>query len=195
MAAFYRENLATPGFYHVYNRGVNREIIFRSNDDYDFLMGLIPQLLDKNGVRLHSHTLMPNHFHFILEQSRPNMISAFMKTLSETFARRVNLVYHRVGHVFQGRFKRKYVDKDEYLLTLARYIDLNPVHSRLVASPEEWRFGSSRAFLTKESNSFVHTEKILGLVGGREAYSRFLAKPPEALGTTVEYLLIDREVL
>ncbi len=190
-----RDSLATPGFYHVYNRGVNREKIFWHEDDYRYLLDLIPKSLEQFEVTVHGFTFMPNHFHFILEQARPYVISGFMKKVSETFARTMNRVHRRVGHLFQARFKRKYVDKENYLLTLARYIDLNPVHSRLVSSAGDWKFGSICSFLSAETTSFVHTSTILNLAGGREEYLRFLNRPPEILGSEIENLLIDRELL
>ena len=195
MHASPRQSLAVPGFYHVYNRGVNREKIFRTEDDYYYFLELIPKALELGNVAVHGFTLMPNHVHFILEQEMPYAISAFMKRVSETFARTVNHVHRRVGHLFQGRFKRKYVQSINYLLALARYVDLNPVHSRLVATPEEWRFGSVRNYLSTETSSYLRTETILGLVGGKESYAAYLNRPPEVLGSEIEHLLIDRELL
>lgn len=190
-----RESLCYPGFFHIYNRGVNRERIFWDEDDYSEFVRLIPIYLNREVVSIHGFTTMPNHFHFILQQTRPYAISTFMKGLSETFARKMNHLHRRVGHLFQGRFKRKQVTNENYLLTLLRYIDLNPVHSRLVSTPEDWKFGSVRSYLSLESNTFLRTDTILGLAGGVKSYVEFLNRPPEILGSEVENLLIDREML
>lgn len=188
-------SLASPGFFHVYNRGVNRQKIFQNEDDYCLFLSLVADSLGLGGVFIHGFTLMPNHFHFILEQKAPFAISGFMKKTCEKFSRTVNRAQRRVGHLFQGRFKRKHIEKESYLLTLARYVDLNPVHSRLVSAPGDWRFGSTRSYLSADAESFVRTDTILGLIGGREAYAGYLNQPPEPLGSEIENLLIDREVL
>ncbi len=71
--------------------------------------------------------LMPNHFHLILEQLRDNGISAFMHKLGTGYTKYFNIRTERVGSLFQGTFKAKYIERDEYLTHLSRYIHLNPV--------------------------------------------------------------------
>ncbi|MEA2166134.1 MAG: REP-associated tyrosine transposase [Thermoanaerobaculia bacterium] len=68
-----------------------------------------------------------------------------MKDLDGHYATFYNVRHHRVGHLFQGRFKSQLVDSETYLLSLARYIVLNPVRAGMVATPGEWRWSSYRA--------------------------------------------------
>jgi len=58
---------------------------------------------------------------------------------------RLLLICDRVGHVFQGRFKSIIVEKDSYLLELARYIVLNPVRARMVRLAKNWPWSSCGA--------------------------------------------------
>ncbi len=67
---------------------------------------------------------------------------AVMRHLNGVFTQRFNSEHQRVGHVFQGRFKAILVDKESYLLELARYIVLNPVRAGMVESAEQWLWSS-----------------------------------------------------
>ena len=93
---------------------------------------------------------MPNHYHATLQPSQPNLSEA-LRRLNSVYARWWNERHQRVGHVFQGRFKDQIVDRDSYLLTLSRYVVMNPVRAGLVERPEDWRWSSYRATAGLES--------------------------------------------
>ncbi len=126
--------MATPprffedgGFYHVYNRGNRRQQIFLYNRDYDRFLEKVLEYKKKYPLTIHAYCLMPNHFHFLIQQRSSNAISSFMSDLCNSHTRYFNVKYELVGSIFQGRFKAKKVDKDEYSIHLSRYIHLNPV--------------------------------------------------------------------
>ncbi len=75
---------------------------------------------------LHQYVLMANHFHLVLETPRGNC-SPFMQSLLTSYTVYFNLRHGRHGHLFDGRYKAKLVEGDEYLLGLSRYVHLNPV--------------------------------------------------------------------
>jgi REP element-mobilizing transposase RayT len=104
------------GYYHVMNRGNNRQDIFLADccEIYD--------------VKLIAYVLMSNHFHLLVHTARANL-SEFMRHFVVTYTVRFNRRHHRSGHVFQGRFKSLLVEADEYLLPLSRYIHLNPIRT------------------------------------------------------------------
>jgi hypothetical protein len=87
---------------------------------------------------------MGNHYHLLLETGSPTL-SKGMKYLNGTYTQSFNRRHRRVGHVFQGRFKGILVQKDAYLLDLARYIVLNPVRARMVRRAQDWPWSSYRA--------------------------------------------------
>ena len=80
---------------------------------------------------------MDNHYHLLVETPDANL-SKGMRQLNGMYTQIFNRAHHRVGHVFQGRYKAILIDKDSYLLELSRYIVLNPVRARMVRSAEEW---------------------------------------------------------
>jgi putative transposase len=79
---------------------------------------------------------MSNHYHLLVETPDANL-SQGMRQLKGVFTQSMDRKHHRVGHLFQGRYKAVLVDKDAYLLEVCRYIVLNPVRANMVSSPEE----------------------------------------------------------
>ena len=80
---------------------------------------------------------MGNHYQLLAETPDGNL-SRGMRQLNGVYTQRFNRIHHRVGHVFQGRYKAILVQKDAYLLELSRYTVLNPVRARVVRTAEAW---------------------------------------------------------
>jgi len=132
-----------PGkYYHVYNRGVNREIIFRSKQNYNFLLRRIREYAPTHQVAIIVYCLMPNHYHFILRQESEKSISEFIQAVFNSYSKAYNKMYNRTGTLFEGPFKATAIDKYEYLLHLCRYIHRNPLDAGMVTHPAEWEFSN-----------------------------------------------------
>ena len=138
-------------FYHVYNRGVDKRLIFSNQEDQDRFfksmilfnsinpIGSLHELSfrqlggftaklkrsDKKLVNIIAYCLNPNHFHFILEQVSDGGISEFMKRLGGGYTWYFNNKYKRGGSLFQGVFKSIHIDSNEYLLHVSAYVNLN----------------------------------------------------------------------
>jgi hypothetical protein len=103
-----------------------------------------------------------------------------MKYINGTYTQAFNRRHQRVGHVFQGRFKGILVDKDSYMLELARYIVLNPVRARMVRSVKDWPWSSYRATAGQaKAHALFITDWILGNFGStrkiaQEKYKAFV---------------------
>ena len=115
------------GFYHVYNRGHNKQTIFHDAKDYRRYLKRLGEYLKKHDVTLLAYCLMPNHLHLLLRQDSDELIDRFIHRLHTAYTMYFNKKYERVGAVFQGRFKAKLIDTDEYLLHVSRYIHINPI--------------------------------------------------------------------
>ncbi|MEK7119742.1 MAG: transposase [Patescibacteria group bacterium] len=114
-------------YYHVYNRGHNKQAIFLNHKDYARYLKRLKEYLGKHNVTLLAYCLMPNHVHLLLYQKGEEPIDRFMHRLHTAFTMYFNKKYERVGAVFQGRFKAKLIETDEYLLHVSRYIHINPI--------------------------------------------------------------------
>ena len=116
-----------PGaVYHVTSRGNARKKIFLDDIDRDEFLATLGWVVERFGWGCHAYCLMDNHFHLLIETPKPNL-SLGMRQLNGVYTQRFNRRHKRVGHLFQGRFKAILVERDSYLLELARYIVLNPV--------------------------------------------------------------------
>ena len=124
-----KEIFYTGGYFHVYNRGVDRRSIF--NDDIDRFRFIknTSRLAEKNFVRILCYCLMSNHFHFLLRQQIEDGISKFMHGLGTGYTKYFNIRTARSGSLFEGPFKAKEVNSDGYLFSLSRYIHLNPINA------------------------------------------------------------------
>ena len=117
--------------------------------------------------RCHAWCLMDNHYHVLLETIEGNL-SRGMRQLNGVFTQRSNRRHKRVGHVFQGRYKAIVVQRDAYLLELARYVVLNPVRASMVSDVAEWPWSSFAAMVGKtEIPEWLETDWVLGCFGKR----------------------------
>jgi putative transposase len=138
--------------YHVTARGNAQSNIFDDDNDRQQFLSLLQNTVDRYDWYCHAYCLMDNHYHLLIETNTPSL-SKGMKLLNGTYTQYYNRQHKRVGHVFQGRFKAILVQKDSYLLELARYIALNPVRARMVRSAKDWPWSSYRATAGYDENA------------------------------------------
>ena len=154
--------LEFPGaLWHVLNRGVERRAIFLDDDDRKTFLQLLSEVVARYHWRVHAFVLMTNHFHIFLETVEPTL-SRGMRKLTGDYASHFNWRHGRVGHLVQGRFRSHLVDSDGYFLEVARYIVLNPVRARMVATAADYRWSSYRATARLDPvPAWLTTEEVL----------------------------------
>lgn len=119
--------LASGQYYHIYNRGHNKQQIFLQPHDYLRYIDRVEEYLEKHDITILTYCLMPNHIHFLIRQDGEEAIQQFIHRLHTSYTMFFNKKYKRVGSVFQGRFKARMIDSEEYLLHVSRYIHQNPI--------------------------------------------------------------------
>ena len=154
--------LEYPGaLYHVTSRGNARAKIFVDDSDHRAFLDVMSFVVKRFNWLCHAYCLMSNHYHLLIETPEANL-SRGMRQLNGIYTQKFNWKRHRSGHLLQGRYKAILVDKDEYLLELARYLMLNPVRAGMVISPEEYAWSSYRATIGKEQvPDFLTTDWLL----------------------------------
>lgn len=178
------KEFAEDNYYHIYNRGVEKRVIFQDEQDYRVFLGLLKKYLtgennnpnnrhriQKLGdeVQLIAYCLMPNHFHLLLYQKDKLGITKLMRRVSTGYAMYFNDRYNRVGSLFQGNYKASLINKDDYLQHISRYIHLNPKNYK------EWPYSSLSHYIGNKSLPWVTTKQILELFdNNKQAYLEFV---------------------
>ena len=110
-----------------------------------------------------------NHYHILVETPEANLAQG-MRQLNGVYTQRFNCSHDRVGHVFQGRYKAIMVERDSYLLELARYVVLNPLRAKMVEHLEAWPWSSFLATCGQAASpSWLQTDWILGQFGAHRS--------------------------
>jgi REP element-mobilizing transposase RayT len=149
------------GLYHVTSRGDRREDIYFNDGDRLAWLETLSQVCTRFNWRCHAWCQMTNHYHVVVETAEGNL-SLGMRQLNGVYTQWINRTHKRVGHVFQGRYKAILVEKDSYLLELARYVVLNPVRARMVKAPEAWRWSCYHAMIgAGDAPPWLETDWIL----------------------------------
>jgi REP element-mobilizing transposase RayT len=167
------------GLYHVTSRGNRREDIYFDEADRLEWLRILGDVCKRFNWVCHAWCQMTNHYHVLIETPEANL-SQGMRQLNGVYTQWVNRTHDRVGHVFQGRYKAILVEKDSYLLELARYVVLNPVRAGMVRDAGKWAWSSYLSMVEKASVSpWLQTDWILGQFSPRRArakvkYSEFV---------------------
>lgn len=130
--------------YHVTSRGDGQEDIYLDDRDRRDYLSVLSTTCHRFNWIVHAYCLMNNHYHLLVETPDGNL-SKGMRQLNGIYTQHFNRNHARVGHVFQGRYKAIIIQKESYLLELARYIVLNPVRARMVRAAKDWPWSSYRA--------------------------------------------------
>jgi putative transposase len=127
---------------HIIQRGHNKQDVFLDEADRARFMEWMWESADTHAIAVHAWVLMSNHVHLALSAPTSLALGKFGQFISQRYSQYFNHRYHRMGTLWQGRFKSSPVLSEQYLLRLYRYIELNPVRARLVAEPGDYRWSS-----------------------------------------------------
>ena len=158
--------------YHVTSRGNEKKPIFRDEEGRKVFLTVLKYVNDRYNWLCHAYCLMNNHYHIVIETPDGNL-SKGMRQLNGVYTQIFNRRHHRVGHIFQGRYKAIVIQKESHLIEVCRYVVLNPVRAKTVKSPEEWRWSSYRATAGFEKpHSCLTIKWVLGQFGSKIGQAR-----------------------
>ncbi|MDQ7949884.1 MAG: transposase [Pedobacter sp.] len=168
-------------FYHIYNRGNNKERIFKDEDDYRYFLSLLKKHLLPT-ADIFVYCLLGNHFHLLVKiktneidkgiTGKPLNTSQVFSNLFNAYAKAFNRKYNRTGKLFEERFKRKQIATDGYFSELIYYIHANPQRHQLIGDFRNYAH-SSYPVLTKNEFTFINRDEVLNWFGGKDLFERF----------------------
>jgi len=127
--------------YHVISRGDAHQNLYLDNQDRQKFLDWVKDAVEIHHLICHAYCLMNNHYHLLIETKDANLSKA-MRDINGNYTQSFNVRHKHTGHLLQGRYKAFIIEKETYLLEVARYIVLNPVRAKLVTHPREWRWSS-----------------------------------------------------
>lgn len=206
---FRDHKINAPGqYYHVFNRGNAKQIIFPNPEDYKFFilrlkLNLYPLDNDENSVRIQklppnsfslvSYCLMPNHYHLLIRQNGDTPTSKLITKVCTSYSKYFNKKYGRIGHVFQDKFKQVTITENNYLNWLSCYIHQNPKVARLVSNLEDYQWSSYNYYINGEGDLPCDKEPILCQFKNTQDYKCFVNESYDLIreNKMVEDIFID----
>lgn len=155
--------LSNSGIYHIMLRGINRQAIFKDDEDYQRFINTLKKYKAVSGYTIYAYCLMDNHIHILLKVGQEEL-EKILKRIAGSYVYWYNYKYNRIGHLFQNRFKSEPVDSDEYFLTVLRYIHQNPVKARICERLEDYKYSSYIDYLNKR-NDFTEIDFAYSILG------------------------------
>lgn len=192
--------------YHIFNRGVAKQVIFNNHRFYTHFeramgyyqkskntlsfsryLDLKPEsqseyikkniLNNENSIEIIAFCLMPNHYHLLVKQLKPNGISTYMQQLGNSYTRYFNTKTHRIGPLFQGQFKAVLIESGEQLIHVSRYIHLNPFVAGLLnlSSGDEYIYSSFTQYVSGSPANLhiVNPVDVLSHFSSMNRYQKF----------------------
>jgi len=180
-------------YYHLYNRGINRQPIFFCDENWGYFIRRVRHYFLPELVVIVAYCLMPTHYHLLVYLRTDDLSRQIMQPFSLSYTKAINKQQGRVGSLFQGPFQATWIDRDEYLLHLSRYIHLNPVAAGLVERPDEWAFSSYRDYIGLRQGTLPVPDAVLSQFPSRRAYQTFVESYDDQRTEIIEHLLFDKK--
>ena len=131
--------------YHIILRGNQRQKTFRNDMDRVKYVKLIKKYKKRFNAKVYAYCLMPNHVHLLVDPSDQNTLRKIMHGISMSYTKYFNYKYKKCGHLWQGRYKNFAIQKDQYLLNCANYIEMNPLRANICFRPEDYPWSSYKS--------------------------------------------------
>ena len=164
-------------YFHVFNRGNNKENLFKDEDNYQYFLKLIKKYLFET-CTIYSFCLLPNHFHILLRikdiDNLPEIYQIGKKKLHQPFSnlfnaysKAINKKYNRTGSLFQEHLHRIRINSEEYFRELVLYIHLNPEKHGVFNDFSKYRYSSYKSYFSEKSN-LLNTNEVIECFGDKE---------------------------
>ena len=156
------ESLSSDKFYHIYNRGNNKENVFIEEQNYAYFLLLIRRhLLPVSDI--YAYCLLKNHFHILVktkEFENDALIGNGFSNLFNAYAKAINKKYNRTGSLFKDRYSRVNINDEEYLRALILYIHLNPEHHGFTSDFSSYSHSSYKALISNKETELKRVEVL-----------------------------------
>ncbi len=173
--------------------------IFTDDHERKAFLGILRKTKKDLRFKIHAYALMKNHYHILIEQEE-TPVSRIMQVVKSNYSHYFNMKHSRVGHLFQGRYKSIIVENNEYLAALIKYINMNPVKSKLAKDIADYPWSSHAELIGISKAGLVDRGAIKTVFGdeknnGISEYMQFISSPGEKNNVTPQEYLFDKMVV
>jgi REP element-mobilizing transposase RayT len=163
-------------YYHIYNRGNNREKLFYHSSDYFFFLEKYKKYIAPF-VDTYAFCLLPNHFHFLIKtreevEMKKSVVPNQLRKLFICYTIRANFFQNRVGGLFTKNYQRIEITNEQYLTQLVKYIHKNPVKHKIQADYQSYLFSSFRIIMS-ESSTHLNRGDLINWFGGKNEFLQY----------------------
>lgn len=196
----YRIPIEPDKFYHIWNRGNNRENLFYTSANYEYFLRLYDQFLDPV-AETYAFCLLPNHFHLLIRtksfitvspsgetSKKSNPVSKAFQRFFTSYSQAINIQEKRTGSLFQKPFKRLEVNNPKYFAALVHYIHANPQKHRIIDDFRHYPWSSYQRII-KSRPSKLRKEEVLEWFKNRNNYLDYHANTIDL--NEIRHLIIE----
>lgn len=161
-------------YYHIYNRGANRQPIFYGKENYLFVLRRMREYSQDLHMTLVAYCLLPNHYHWLVRQDGVEAAGRLPQAVFNSYTKALNSRNNRSGTLFQGPYRVIHVQDDNYLIHLCRYIHTNPVRHGIAADLMLWPYSNYLEWIEQRNGAPVDQSFIRAHFGAAEQYRQFV---------------------
>lgn len=170
---------------HLIQRGNNRTAVFVDRADRERYLRVLRDASRHAGCAIHAYVLMTNHVHLLATPDGTRSPARMMQAVGRRYVRYFNERHGRTGTLWEGRYRSRLIDSEQYLLACSRYIELNPVRAGLAAVPAAYRWSSFRHNGEGAPDQVITTHAVYRALGTswaerRSAYRALFGIPLDA---------------
>jgi len=181
------ELLEPEKYYHIFNRAIGDELLFKCDTDYTYFLNKIKRFI-LPVAEIISYCLIPNHFHLFIKTRDENQIQKNTNLLSinlvidklnqsfsnffNSYTKSINLRYSRKGKLFMLPYKRILVEDKSYIISVINYLHRNPIHHGLVENHSDWKYSSFNDYLSKNP-TIINQSLGLDFFGSLQDFKQF----------------------
>ena len=149
-----QDKLEKGRFYHIYNRGNNKEDLFLENKNYSYFLSLVSKYLIPI-ADVYAYCLLKNHFHLLIQIKEETGIDGQklhqpFSNLFNAYSKAINKRYGREGSLFKERFKRERIKDENHLINTILYIHLNPVKHNFTDDFTDYKHSSFQTIISEK---------------------------------------------
>lgn len=165
------------GYYHVITRGINKQIIFEEDKDYERYLNFMKKYSNQYSVNILAYCLMNNHVHLLVYD--PNhMSSIMMKCINQCYVSGYNLKYEHIGSLIQNDLKKIPIQNEKYLINVFYYVLKNPLRA-CISKASSYKWNSYKEYFI---NSAIVNNNLAKTVYENEANLTYIIDEDDSSG-------------